>query len=54
MRNYKPIKTPERLIASSEASYRHFLKTPAHDALQEIFVILQAEKDIHMIVKLKY
>jgi hypothetical protein len=54
MRNYKPIKTPERLIASSEASYRHFLKTPAHDSLQEIFVILQEEKDIDMIIRLRH
>jgi hypothetical protein len=39
-------KALERHKASSEASYWHFQKTPAHDSLQEIFVILQEEKDV--------
>jgi hypothetical protein len=54
MRNYRPIKASERHKASSEALYRHFLETPVHDSLQEIFAILQEEKEKGIIVKLTF
>ena len=40
-------KTPEKHKASSEGSSWYFQKTPAHDSLQQIFVILQEEKKVH-------
>ena len=40
-------KTPEKHKASSEGSSWYFQKTPAHDSLQQIFVILQDEKKVH-------
>ena len=52
MRNYRPIKASERHKASSEALYRHFLETPVHDSLQEIFAILQEEKETNIIIRL--